>query len=57
MKHRNKTVPIPKPESKPEAVVRDIKRVTRKKYSADGKIRIMLESLLGETAIAEIRQL
>jgi len=44
----------PKVASKPEAVVRDIKRVTRKKYSAEDKIRIILEGLRGETAIAEI---
>ena len=54
MKPRNKTAPAPKLASKPEAVVRDIKRVTRKKYSADDKIRIILEGLRGETAIAEI---
>jgi len=54
MKPRNKTAPAPKPASKSEAVVRDIKRVTRKKYSADDKIRIILEGLRGETAIAEI---
>ena len=40
--------------SEPEAVVRDIKRVTRKKYSAEDKIRIILEGLRGETSIAEI---
>lgn len=49
-----KTKSTSKPISKPEAVVRDIKRVTRKKYSADNKIRIILEGLRGETAIAEI---
>lgn len=54
MKPTNKAAPAPKPASKPEAVVRDIKRVTRKKYSADDKIRIILEGLRGETAIAEI---
>jgi len=46
--------PKSKPTSKPEAVVRNIKRVTRKKYSAEDKIRIILEGLRGETAIAEI---
>lgn len=48
--------PKAKPQaiSKPETVVRDIKRVTRKKYSAEDKIRIILEGLRGETAIAEI---
>ena len=56
MKPRNKTkaAPVLRSASKPEAVVRDIKRVTRKKYSADDKIRIILEGLRGETAIAEI---
>ena len=44
----------PQVTSKPEAVVRDIKRITRKKYSAEDKIRIILEGLRGETAIAEI---
>ena len=43
-----------KPKSKPEAVVRDIKRKTRKKYSAEEKIRIVLEGLRGEDSIAEI---
>lgn len=52
MKSKNK--PASKPISKPEAVVRDIKRVTRKKYSAEDKIRIILEGLRGETSIAEI---
>ena len=50
--------PVIKPKqlsaSKSEAVVRDIKRITRKKYSAEDKIRIILEGLRGETAVAEI---
>jgi transposase len=44
----------PQAISKPEVVIRDIKRVTRKKYSAEDKIRIILEGLRGETSIAEI---
>ncbi len=36
-----------------EAVVRDIRRQTRKKYSAEEKIRIVLEGLRGEDSIAE----
>jgi transposase len=37
-----------------DAVIRDIKRQTRKKYSAEEKIRIILEGLKGEASIAEI---
>jgi len=38
----------------PEAVVREIKRKTRRKFSTDEKIRIVLEGLKGEASIAEI---
>jgi transposase-like protein len=34
-----------------EATVRTIRRVTRKKYSAEEKVRIVLEGLRGETSI------
>lgn len=56
MQSKTKPAPKPKPQAaaKPEAVVRDIKRVTRNKYSAEDKIRIILEGLRGETAITEI---
>src|SRR5690242_6845022 len=37
-----------------EATVRDIKRKTRKKYSAEEKIRIVLEGLRGEVSVAEL---
>ena len=37
-----------------EQVVRDIRRETRRKYSAEEKIRIVLEGLRGEDSIAEI---
>ena len=37
-----------------EAVVRDIKRRTRRKYSSEEKIRIVLEGLRGEMSIAEL---
>lgn len=37
-----------------EATIRDIKRKTRKKYSAEEKIRIVLEGLRGEVSIAEL---
>lgn len=38
----------------PESVVRDIKRQTRRKFSVEEKIRIVLEGLKGETSIAEL---
>jgi len=37
-----------------EAVVKDIKRQTRRKFSAEEKIRIVIEGLKGEESIAEI---
>lgn len=46
-----------KPTSKPrsaEQTVRDIRRATRRQYSAEEKIRIVLEGLRGEESIAEL---
>ena len=37
-----------------EKTVREIRRKTRKKYSAEEKIRIVLEGLRGEDTIAEL---
>ena len=37
-----------------EKLVREIRRATRKQYSAEEKIRIVLDGLSGETAIAEL---
>ena len=37
-----------------EAVVKDIKRKTRRKFSCEEKIRIVLEGLKGEESISEI---
>ena len=37
-----------------EAVVKDIRRATRKHYGAEEKIRIVLEGLRGEDNIAEL---
>ncbi|RDI51517.1 transposase, partial [Microvirga subterranea] len=37
-----------------EAVVKEIRRATRKHYSAEEKIRIVLEGLRGEDSIAEL---
>ena len=42
------------PETSSERIVRDIRRATRKQYSAEEKIRIVLDGLSGETSIAEI---
>jgi transposase len=47
---RAKTV---RPESA-EKTVREIRRATRRHYSAEEKIRIVLEGLRGETSIAEL---
>ncbi len=41
-------------ESNPESVVREIRRKTRRKYSSEEKIRIVLEGLRGEEGIAEL---
>ena len=38
----------------PEHVVRAIRRQTRRKFSADEKIRIVLEGLRGEVSIADL---
>jgi transposase len=38
----------------PESVVREIRRKTRRKYSSEEKIRIVLEGLRGEDSIAEL---
>jgi len=37
-----------------EKSVRDIRRATRKQYSAEEKIRIVLDGLRGEESIAEL---
>lgn len=41
-------------KSDSESIVKDIKRMTRKKYNAEGKISIVLEGLRGEEGIATI---
>jgi transposase len=43
-----------RPETPSERLVRDIRRVTRKHYSAEEKIRIVLDGLRGECSIAEL---
>jgi transposase len=42
------------PERSVEKTVRDIRRATRRNYSAEEKIRIVLEGLRGEESIAEL---
>jgi transposase len=41
-------------KSNAEKTVRDIRRKTRKKYSAEDKIRIVLEGLRGEDSISSL---
>lgn len=59
MRHKSK-LPGPPPNgtaaspSESERLVRDIRRVTRKQYSAEEKIRIVLDGLRGEVTIAEL---
>ena len=38
----------------PEQIVKDIRRATQKHYSAEEKIRIVLEGLRGDYSIAEL---
>ena len=45
--------PAGRPSSS-EQIIRDIKRKTRKQYSAEEKIRIVLDGLRGEDSIAEL---
>jgi transposase len=42
------------PNTPAEALVRDIRRATRKHYSAEDKIRIVIAGLRGEDSIAEL---
>ena len=44
----------PKKRQSPESIVREIKRRTRRKFSAEEKIRIVLEGLRGEQSIADL---
>jgi transposase len=43
-----------KKKEKAESTVRRIRRKTRKKYSAEDKIRIVIEGLRGEMTVAEL---
>lgn len=48
---KQKSGPVKQPA---EAVVKDIRRATRRQFSAEEKIRIVLEGLRGEDSIAEL---
>jgi transposase len=48
---RQKSIPVRDPA---ERVVKDIRRATRRHFTAEDKIRIMLEGLRGEDSIAEL---
>lgn len=41
-------------KSNAEKTLRDIRRATRRKYSAEEKIRIAIEGLRGEASIADL---
>jgi len=43
-----------KKKASAEKAIRDIRRATRRRYSAEEKIRIVLEGLRGESSIAEL---
>jgi transposase len=43
-----------KSETSPESIVREIKRRTRRKFTAEEKIRIVLEGLRGEESITDL---
>ena len=54
MRHKSNPPGTPASPSASERPVRDIRRVTRKHYSAEDKIRIVLDGLRGEVTIAEL---
>lgn len=43
-----------KKSTSPQSIVKDIKRQTRRKFTSEEKIRIILEGLQGENSIADI---
>ena len=53
-KSSSQTPPDGGRHSPSERLVRDIRRATRKQYSAEEKIRIVLDGLRGEVSIAEL---
>ena len=49
-----KQISGPTKKAPAEAVLKDIRRATRRQFSAEEKIRIVLEGLRGEDSIAEL---
>jgi transposase len=45
---------MPRKKKTTEAAVREIRRQTRRKFSAEEKVRIVLEGLRGEESVAEL---
>ncbi len=43
-----------KSNTSPESIVREIKRRTRRKFTAEEKIRIILEGLRGEESLTDL---
>jgi transposase len=43
-----------KEKREPESIIREIKRKTRRKFTSEEKIRIVLEGLQGESSIADV---
>ena len=54
MRHKSSTPGTPASPSPSEQLVRDIRRVTREHYSAEEKIRIVLDGQHGEVTLAEL---
>jgi len=54
MVYLDKEKPMTEKKSSVEATVKNIRQKSRKKYSAEEKIRIVLEGLRGEKTIAEL---
>ncbi len=54
LKKVNKMARPGRPRKTAEAVVKDIKRKTRRKFNAEEKIRIVLEGLKGEESVSAI---
>jgi len=43
-----------KEKREPESIIKEIKRKTRRKFTSEEKIRIVLEGLQGESSIADV---
>ena len=54
MKQESVVRPVSAKEEKARKIIRQVKRATRKKFTAEEKIRIVLEGLRGEESISEL---